>query len=154
MALENANALLYHMLMKKKQGLAGSGFGPGPIPGPFSVGDLLMAESRIYVGLNDAETKEQKFETETCLDMLKDVCRRHHVAFSVDVETGGYYHEDGEYTEEKTLVLMMIDVEQERVKEISEELCSLFHQESVLVTEDRVRGYFVKGKELSENGTL
>ena len=53
-------------------------------------------------------------------------------------------HEDGEYTQETTLILSLIDVEKEEVDEMVRNLCAFFHQESVLVTEELVKAYFVK----------
>ena len=103
-----------------------------------------MTETRIYVGLNDGETKEQKYDTEKYLGILKTICRNYHTAFSVDIEEGGYYHEDREYTEENSLVLVLIGVEKDTVQNIAKDLCSLCHQESVLITENSVSGYFVK----------
>ena len=107
---------------------------------------MQMTETRIYIGLNDAVTREQLYETETYLGILKDVCRSYHAAFSVDVEEGGYYHEDGEYTEETSLVLILIDAERGIVQKIAQELRTRFHQESVLVTEDRISGFFLGGE--------
>ena len=107
--------------------------------------EIRMAETRIYVGLNDSETKKQIHETEYYLDRLKEICVRFHVQFSVVTEEGGYFHEDGEYVEEASLVVTLIDAERETVRKIAEELRTLFHQESVLVTEDEVRGYFYMG---------
>ena len=110
-------------------------------------GNVSMTETRIYVGLNDSETRKQKFETKKYIDILKDVCRHYKVAFSMNVEEGGYFHEDGEYTEEVSLVLAMIDADPDGVKEIARDLCTFFHQESVLVTQDNIKGYFVSGLE-------
>ena len=110
---------------------------------------VQMTETRIYIGLNDAVTRAQLYDTQTYLNVLKDVCRSFHVAFSVDVEEGGYYHEDGEYTEETSLVLILIDTERDVVHRIAQELRTRFRQESVLVTEDRIRGLFI-GEESAE----
>ena len=107
---------------------------------------VQMKETRIYVGLNDTETKQQKFGTEYYKTILKKVCYHYHVPFSVGIEEGGYFHEDGEYTEEETLVLTLIDAEKDTVRKIAEELCTLFHQESVLITEDNVTGCFILEK--------
>lgn len=105
---------------------------------------IQMTETRLYVGLNDAETKKQKLETEQYLEQLKKICFTYHVPFSVGIEEGGYFHENGEYVEEKTLVLTLIDIDKDNIRKIAEELCSLFHQESVLITEDVVRGSYIK----------
>ena len=102
-----------------------------------------MTETRIYIGLNDAQTREQIYETEAYVEILKDVCRSRHLAFSMDIEEGGYYHEDGEYTEETSLVLILVEADPDTVQAIAKDLCVRFHQESVLITEDRVLGRFI-----------
>ncbi|MBO7422781.1 MAG: hypothetical protein J6T99_05280 [Oscillospiraceae bacterium] len=103
-----------------------------------------MIETKIYVGLNDAVTKKQIFETEKYISILRNVCYAYHTSFSFDVEEGGYIHENGEYTRETSLILILIDAEKELVNEIAKDLCVFFHQESVLITEDHVRSYSVR----------
>lgn len=106
-------------------------------------GKIQMVETRLYVGLNDAATKKQMFETEQYTQQLKQLCFSYHVPFSVGIEEGGYFHESGEYVEEKTLVLTLIDAEKDTVRKIAKDLCTLFHQESVLITEDDVKGCYI-----------
>lgn len=109
-----------------------------------SFGDVVrergttFEEFQVYIGLNDSETREQKFETDQYVSTLKKVCRQFGVPFSFDVVEGGYVHDDGEYTEEKSIALTFIGVPEETVNEIAKEICALFHQESVLVTADRI----------------
>ena len=93
-----------------------------------------MKKTEIYIGLNDADTKEQKFETSKYLSILKDACINYQVPFSVNVIEGGFIHESGEYTQETTLVLTLLDVEEDKIENIAKDLCAFFHQESVLVT--------------------
>lgn len=59
------------------------------------------------------------------------------------IEEGGYFHDNGDYVEEKTLVLTLIDAEKDTIQKIAEDLRELFHQESVLLTEDIVRGCYI-----------
>ncbi len=103
-----------------------------------------MVETKIYVGLNDSETKVQRLETEKYVSILKNVCRSYRVAFSFIVEQGGYLHEDGSYTEENTLVLSLIDTDETIINEIAKDLCVFFHQESVMITKGLVQVYFIK----------
>ena len=103
-----------------------------------------MNETKIYVGLNDSETMIQKHDTEKNISVLKIVCQSYHVAFSFCVQRGGYFHEDGRFTQENTLVLSMIDADSTTVNEIAKDLCAFFHQESVMVTESPIKAYFVK----------
>ena len=103
-----------------------------------------MTETKIYVGLNDSLTKNQIFETEKYIRIMKNVCFAYHTPFSFDVTEGGYIHENGDYTRETTLVLTLIDRDQETVQEIAKDLCAFFHQESVLITEGQVRAYYLR----------
>ncbi len=103
-------------------------------------------QSTIYIGLNDADTGEQKFRTEKYISILKGVCQSYHVAFSMHLINGGYFHEDGRYTEENTLTLMLLDVSKETVMEIAKDLCAFFHQESVMVTTSPCSVVFVKDR--------
>lgn len=97
-----------------------------------------LEETKVYIGLNDMETKEQIFDTEQYISILKKIIQAYGVPFSFGVMEGGYMHDDGEYIEEKAVVLTFIDVKQETVDEIAKEACILFHQESVLVTVDQI----------------
>lgn len=102
-----------------------------------------MLQSTIYVGLNDSESGVQKFSTEKYLSILKNVCKSYRVAFSVQVINGGYFHEDGRYTEENTLTLTLMEVPEETVTEIAKDLCAFFNQESVMVTSSPCSVVFV-----------
>ena len=98
------------------------------------------------MGLNDAVTKQQEHPTKTYVAIMKNVCKSYHVAFSFIVSEGGYFHDNGDYTQEKTLVLCLLDPEEGVVDSIARDLCAFFHQESVLITESKVRAYFIKEK--------
>lgn len=102
-----------------------------------------MTETKIYVGLNDAETKKQEHETARYVSVLKNVCKSYKVPFSFSLALGGYMHVDGEYTEEQTLVISLIDIDRKIINEIAEDLCTFFHQEAVLITEGMIRSYYI-----------
>ena len=149
--MSDKRALMWHIMkMKQEQIRKNIGSGMAFPAVPFGEQDqerkMTMLETRIYIGLNDSETRKQEYETGHYLDILKEVCRKNRVAFSVDIEEGGYYHEDGEYTEETSLVLILIDADPEAIRNITEDLCERFHQESVLVTENQIEGRFFYGK--------
>ncbi|MBE6816932.1 MAG: DUF3574 domain-containing protein [Ruminococcaceae bacterium] len=101
-------------------------------------------QTTIYIGLNDADTGVQKFDTEKYLSILKKVCHSFRVAFSVHRIEGGYFHENGTYVEETTLALLLMGVPEETVMEIARDLCAFFHQESVMVTSSPCSTVFVK----------
>ncbi len=103
-----------------------------------------MVETKIYIGLNDLTTNTQLFENEKYIRILRNVCYSYKVPFSFSVQEGGYIYESGEYAQETSLVLALIDVEKSVVNDIAKDLCAFFRQESVLVTESRIRSYFVR----------
>lgn len=154
-----ASAILHHLMeMRQKQFLEGAANLAKPFLDQFSEYDndesIQITETKIYIGLNDSHTKKQEHKTERYLSILKDVCKNYHVAFSVDIEEGGYFHDDGEYTEEVSLILVMLDADKKVVQEIAKDLCNFFRQESVLITENHVTGYFIKGEPLLKNETV
>ncbi|MDO5118195.1 MAG: hypothetical protein Q4D34_06885 [Eggerthellaceae bacterium] len=101
--------------------------------------DAEIVETKLFIGLNDAETKTQKFDVDQYVSVLNRVCVEYGVPFSFDVINGGYIHDDGEYTEENTIELSFINIEKKTVDRIAQDLCTFFNQESVLITEDRVK---------------
>ena len=106
----------------------------------------MSHQTTIYVGLNDSETGVQKFGTEKYLSILKNVCRSYQVAFSVQLINGGYFHEDGRYTEENSLRLTLMNVPEQEVMEIAKDLCVFFNQESVMVSSLTTSTIFVNEK--------
>jgi len=102
-----------------------------------------MIEIKLYIGLNDMLTKKQLFSTDKYMSVLKKICFSYHVAFSIDVIQGGYFHENGDFSEENTLVLTLIDIDRSIAEEIAKDLCVFFHQDSIMITEDRVRVSFI-----------
>lgn len=103
-----------------------------------------MKKTEIYIGLNDRDTKEQKFETSKYVSILKNVCISYRVPFSFSLIEGGYIHENGEYTQETTLVLSLMGAEPNVIEEIARDLCVFFHQESVLITSGEVETYSIR----------
>ncbi len=102
-----------------------------------------VRQNIIYVGLNDAVTHEQKFDTDTYISILRNVCKSYRAAFSIQLINGGYFHEDGSYTDENTLAITLLDIPEETVTEIAKDVCAFFHQESVMVTSSDAEVCFI-----------
>ena len=94
--------------------------------------------------MNDSETGIQEFDSEKYITILKNACRMYKVAFSVQEISGGYFREDGSYTEENTLMLMLMDVSEETVNELAKDLCAFFNQESIMITSSPTTVFFIK----------
>ena len=93
-----------------------------------------MLESRIYVGLNDKDSHEQHFDTEKCKSIMKAICKDYRTAFSLQVIEGGYYHDDGSWVEENSLLITLIGTPEKTVYKIAKAVCRFFNQESVMIT--------------------
>ena len=103
-----------------------------------------MTETKIYIGLNDLSTNTQLFEHETYMSVLRNVCYAYKVPFSFHVQDGGYIYDSGDYAREASLVLTLVGAEPGIVNEIAKDLCAFFHQESVLITENEIRAFYVR----------
>ena len=103
-----------------------------------------MLESRIYVGLDDKDSHEQHFDTEVYKSMLKSVCKDYRTSFSLQVIEGGYFHDDGSWVEENTLLITLIGTPKRTVYETARDVCTLFNQESVMITGTSVRQFNVR----------
>ncbi len=102
-----------------------------------------MTETKIYVGLNDATTKTQKFDTGRYVELLKKVCIGNETPFSFNLMEGGYIHEDGTFTQENSIVVTLIDADDDVVDAVARDLCVFFHQESVLVTLNQIEARII-----------
>lgn len=92
----------------------------------------------VYVGLNDSDTKEQKFSTEKYERIISDVCCGYNVAYSISLMSGGYIHENGVRVKENSLRITLIGITDVQAEEISKDICAFFHQESVLIIKTEV----------------
>ncbi len=103
-------------------------------------------QTTIYIGFNDAQTGVQKFESDKYLSTLKYMCRNYKIGFSVQELSGGYFFEDGSYTEENGLMLRLINVPEKTVTELAKDICIFFNQESVMVTTTPTSVVFIQDK--------
>jgi len=69
-----------------------------------------MLESRIYVGLLDKDTREQMYEIEDYKLRLRGICKTYKAPFSVTFMEGGYFHDDGSWVEENSLMVTLLNV--------------------------------------------
>jgi len=103
-----------------------------------------MIEVKIYVGMSDKHSMAQTLDDDTYISVLKRVCQHYHVSFSFTLSNGGHFMDDGEYVEEQSLILSLIDVDESTLDEIAKDLCVFFNQESVLITKNAIHSYYVR----------
>lgn len=103
-------------------------------------------QTTIYIGLNDGVTGVQKFDSTKYISTLKYICRSYKIGFSFQEMSGGYFHEDGRYTEENALMLRLIDVPEQTIFEIAKDICMFFNQDSVMVTTSPTSVVYISDK--------
>ena len=107
-----------------------------------------MEEYKIYVGLNDRQTRVQKFDEEKYLNVLKVICKSYKVGFSVIRMDGGYFHEDSTFVNENALQLTFLGTDYDVVREIAKDLCTAFNQETVIISKNEISVEFIKEEKL------
>ena len=114
-----------------------------------------MLESRIYVGLDDKDSHEQLYDTARYKAVLKDICKKYHAPFSLQVIEGGYFHDDGTWVEENSLLVTLVGTPVKTVYEIAVDLCARFRQESVMITGNTVLRFNVREyRQMEKSGSL
>jgi hypothetical protein len=106
-----------------------------------------VEETRIYVGLRDRDSREQIYETEKYKLMVKEICKEYRSPFSVTLMEGGYFHDDGTWVDENSLMITLLSTPKDTVYKIARDVCKTFHQESVIIVIDKVISFNIHDKE-------
>lgn len=88
---------------------------------------------RIYMGLNDKDTKKQEVSTGEAYTIFNGLVLRNFDGATVWSAKGVYTHEDGTQVSENTLCCELIFANFIHVKRFVETLKDVFNQESVAV---------------------
>lgn len=98
----------------------------------------------ISLGMNDSITYEPKAGIEQAIRIVNNCLKAYEVAFSSNVVSGGYIHENGKYILEQSVQIIIIDPPSEDIiNEVSKDLCVFFNQECIFVTCDNVECFYV-----------
>ena len=98
-----------------------------------------MKKFRLYVGLNDKDTKTQEISTLDAYKMVENVITKKTDGYTISEAQGYYKHEDGTVTIENTLRIEMLFVDRELVKEFVNTLKLMLNQESIAVEETTIK---------------
>jgi hypothetical protein len=92
-----------------------------------------MKKYTLYLGLNDKDTKLQKFDTVTSYTLVNDIINNYLDGATISECVGYYKHEDGFIVIEKSLRIELLFANDDTVRLIVKQLKELFNQESVAV---------------------
>lgn len=78
-----------------------------------------MQKHILTIGLNDKDTKQQKYDIITSYKLIENVLREHTTGYTIYQTNGGYKHDDGEFVQEISLRVELMFIEKEKVIEIA-----------------------------------
>jgi hypothetical protein len=85
----------------------------------------------LTIGLNDKDTKMQKYETITAYKMVESITQQYVDGYTIYETRGGYKHDDGTYTFENSLRLELMFTNELQVRLIAEAIKKQLNQESI-----------------------
>lgn len=86
----------------------------------------------LTIGLNDKDTKQQKYDTITAYKMIEQIALNYVDGTSITEQHGTYKHEDGTITHETSLQLSLMFTNDLTVKLIANEIKKALNQESII----------------------
>ena len=106
---------------------------------------------QLYLGLNDKDTKLQKIDTVEAYKMVENILLNNEITgYTIYQARGVFKHENGAITQENTLIIEMIFVEEELVDDIIQTLKTIFNQESIMKTKQDMMITFEQGGGIME----
>lgn len=86
---------------------------------------------KMYIGLNDKDTKKQIIPTDKAVDKVNGFLNGIKQDCTLYIGNGLYTHENGERVNEKTLILEFMFIDYERIIEIARALKEMLNQEAI-----------------------
>ena len=98
----------------------------------------------LYIGLSDKDKSKQEIETATAVETIESVILLY-TEYGATINTdyrGIYRYADGMRASEKTVAVMMIDVDRKTVETIADVLKDKLNQETILIVEEELKVVF------------
>lgn len=91
----------------------------------------------IYIGIKDKDSYEEILSVEDFKNILCEICYAKEINFSLLTQTGGYKHGHG-YTTETSLRIVIIGIDENEIKLLSERLKKKINTDAVLITKTKI----------------
>lgn len=104
-----------------------------------------MNKTILYVGLNDQHTKKQKIRTRKAFKIINSLLLNNYslAGATLQLSNGIYKHNDGKIIIEKTIIIILLDVEDEKINLIIKDLKNIFNQETILKESSTINYSFI-----------
>lgn len=85
----------------------------------------------LTIGLNDKDTKIQKYDTITAYKMIESILTDYATGYTMYETNGGYKHDDGTFISEKSIRVELMFISQALVFLIANKIKESLNQESI-----------------------
>ena len=92
-----------------------------------------MKKYNLTIGLNDKDTKMQKYDDITAYKMVEDILKQYLDGYTILKAFGGYKHDNGTFVQENSLRVEIMFATDLQVKLIVNQIKEKLNQESVAV---------------------
>lgn len=92
-----------------------------------------MTKYILTLGLNDKDTKLQKFDTITSYKIVEIILKKQTDGYTIYETKGGYKHDDGTFVQETSLRIELLFMTLPQVKAIADNLKRFFNQETIAI---------------------
>lgn len=91
-----------------------------------------MIKHILTIGLNDKDTKQQKYDIVTCYKMVETTLKKYVDGYTIYQAQGYYKHENGEFVSENSLRVELLFTRETIVKKIAKDIKIILNQESIV----------------------
>ena len=99
-------------------------------------------EYQIFIGCDDKHLKREYVPQKELIDIVVNFFKRNNVDFSLFKMSGGYTHGKG-YTTETSLRIIIIGINEQEVKLLSQKLKERINTDEVLITKTEIEYCFI-----------
>lgn len=105
----------------------------------------MNKKTNLYVGLNDKDRKKQIIKTKKAIKIINDLLINTYLLEGATIQTakGIYKYEKGKTVIEKTIVVILLDVEEKKINMIVKDLKNILNQESILIETNPINYSFI-----------
>lgn len=102
----------------------------------------------IYIGTNDKDTYSQLISTDESKQMVNNICAEYLEEGYTIVDGEGYWIDDtGISTDEDTIILILVNADEEVVYDIADQIIEDLNQSAVLIEKDSIQKDLYEGKQ-------
>lgn len=105
---------------------------------------LSGASYTIYLAAKDKDIYQKTCDSDIMKRIISHVCRGYHVSYSLWPQRSGTVSDNGEFTEEDSIAIKLLGIDEKTALEIAEDLCVFLKQKEILIEKHAVETYLIQ----------